>query len=67
MNLYGYADDHKLALMHHAGNDESESKTKTIMEDCLNKIILWMGEHKLKMNNSKTEVIIYGTKQQLSK
>ena len=35
--------------------------------ECLRDIILWMNHKKLKMNNSKTEIILYGTKQQLAK
>ena len=67
INLYGYADDHKLALVHFAGNTDSELQAKLNMERCLENVIIWMAEHKLKMNNSKTEIILYGTKQQVSK
>jgi hypothetical protein len=65
--LYGYADDHKLALTFHAGNTNSETKTKFEIEDCLRSVGTWMTENKLKMNNSKTEIIVYGTKQQVTK
>ena len=67
VDLYGYADDHKLAITCKAGNIESEMKAKSYIETCLTDVINWMSEHKLKMNNSKTEIIIYGTKLQVQK
>ena len=65
--LYGYADDHKLAITCNAGNIHSEAEAKRNIENCLKYIVTWMADHKLKMNNDKTEVIVYGTKQQLNK
>ena len=65
--LYGYADDHKLALTFTAGDGDSEFHMKNNLEQCLEDVIEWMAKNKLKMNNSKTEVIIYGTKHQISK
>ena len=35
--------------------------------ECLHDIMHWMNQKKLKMNNSKSEIILYGTKPQLSK
>ena len=66
-SLYGYADDHKLALSIEAGNPSNVSSVLAQLDCCLNDIITWMTTHKLKMNQSKTEIIFYGTKQQLSK
>ena len=65
--IYGYADDHKLSITCRAGNNISEMEAKLSLEECLSNIIKWMADHKLKMNNDKTEVIVYGTKQQLNK
>jgi hypothetical protein len=66
-SLYGYADDHKIAFRIQAGNLHNESVVMQQLEGCLDDIISWMTKFKLKMNNSKTEIIIYGTRQQLSK
>ena len=66
-SLYGYADDHKLAITFKAGNSEQENTTIDNLESCLSEVGKWMAQNKLKMNNSKTEIIIYGNKQQLSK
>jgi hypothetical protein len=64
--LHGYADDHNNAFRIQAGNAE---KTYVLQQlnDCLNDTIMWMTKFKLKMNNSKTEIIMYGTKYQLAK
>ena len=37
------------------------------LNECLKDIIQWMIKYTLKMNNSKTEIIVYGTKQQFAK
>ena len=68
-DLYGYADDHKLAFRFQAGNLHEEAIVLQHLNECLADIINWMTSFKLKMNNSKTEItsIVYGTKQQLAK
>ena len=43
------------------------SEMLTQLDSCLNDVIKWMTTYNLKMNESKTEIIIYGTKQQLVK
>ena len=67
LELYGYADDHKTAFRIQAGDAQSETIVIKQLSECLQDIILWMNQKKLKMNNSKTEIILYGTKQQLAK
>ena len=66
-DLYGYADDHKVAVQIRAGNEQCEASVLSQLQLCLNDIITWMTKYKLKMNNSKTEIIAYGTRQQLAK
>ena len=66
-DLYGYADDHKVAFRVQAGKHENESSILNQLQNCLENINSWMTTFKLKMNNSKTEIIAYGTKQQLDK
>ena len=59
--VYGYADDHKVAFRFQAGNLDDEAVGLQQLGNCLNGIILWMTKYKLKINNSKTEIIMYGT------
>jgi len=66
-DLYGYADDHKLAFKIQTGNSETESIVFQQLNSCLDDVIKWMSTFKLKMNESKTEIIVYGTRQQLAK
>ena len=66
-DLYGYADDHKIAFKIQAGNSQNETTILQQLDNCLNDIIRWMTSFKLKMNQSKTEIIMYGTRQQLAK
>ena len=65
--LHGYADDHKVAVSFRPGDKEDESRVLKQLDSCLCDIIGWMTKYKLKMNHSKTESIIYGTKSQLAK
>ena len=67
LELYGYADDHKIAFRIQVGDLENEATVIKQLDECLYDIMYWMNQKKLKMNNSKTEIILYGTKQQLSK
>ena len=67
VDLHGYADDHKIAINFYAGNNDSETTTKQNLQSCLEDVTAWMSDNKLKMNNSKTEIIVYGTRQQLAK
>ena len=64
--LYGYADDHKLAMTFFAGNSDVEASIKSELETRLQDVIGWMTENKLKMNSTKTEIIVCGSKQQLA-
>jgi hypothetical protein len=66
-DLYGYADDHKLAFKIQAGNLQHETSVLQQLGDCVKDVIEWMNRLKLKMNSSKTQVIKYVSKQQLSK
>ena len=66
-DLYGYADDHKIAFKIQSGNAQNETTVLQQLNSCPNEIIQWMKSFKLKMNQSKTEIIIYGSRQQLAK
>ena len=66
ISLYGYADDHGLRM---TCRPEAECETNIVkdLQDCLSLIKDWMNRNWLKMNSSKTEIIIFGSRQQLSK
>ena len=66
ISLYGYAGDHGLRMTCTPAT-ESEISTVTDLQDWLRSVKDWMDENQLKMNSSKTEVIIFGSRQQLSK
>jgi len=67
VQLHGYADDHKVAIQIQAGNIENMTYALEQLSSCLADISVWMEKYKLKMNNDKTEIILYGTTQQLAK
>ena len=66
ISLYGYADDHGLRMTCKPVA-ESEISTVKDLQDCLSSVKDWMDENWLKMNSSKTEIIIFGSRQQLAK
>ena len=66
ISLYGYADDHGLRKTCKPAT-ESEMITVADLQDCLDSVKHWMDENRLKMNSSKTEIIVFGSRHQLSK
>ena len=67
VDLHGYADDHALKIGFQANCRESETQTMNILEDSLAHVKTWMDGNRLKMNDSKTEFIQFGSKHQLNK
>ena len=64
MSGYGYADDTQLLkFVSPKPSDQNESLKN--VEDCLASVQAWMLKHKLKLNDGKTEVILFGSRQQL--
>ena len=63
----GYADDHQLYLSYHPGNQENEQDMINRFDRCISDVRSWMLTHYLKINDSKTECMFLGTKQQLQK
>ena len=63
----GYADDHQLYLSYKPGDTTSESNAIAKLSACIADVRTWMLSHKLKINDTKTEFMILGTPQQLSK
>ena len=64
ISVYGYADDHILRINFQA-NHESERIAQ--LSQCTETIKVWMDENRLKMNSDKTEFIMVGSRQLLSK
>ena len=64
---HGYADDHQLYLAFLPNCVSSQQTALRCMETCLSDVRQWMLANKLKMNDSKTEFIIIGSRQQLDK
>ena len=66
VTVYGFADDHT-ANTRFRSNPISERDAVQKLEKCAMSINNWMNENKLKMNSSKTEFIMFGSRQQLDK
>ena len=67
INLNGYADDHSLNKNFRADNRIEEISTIRSPEACMNDIKDGMDSNRLKMNATKTEFIMFGSKKQLQK
>lgn len=65
--IHCYADDTQLYLSFSPNNSADQDIAVTTMEKCIADIRNWMLNDKLKLNDEKTEFIIIGTPQQLSK
>ena len=69
LELMGYADDHSIKKPFKPGNTNcnTESDTITIIEDSMLDVKRWMNGVRLKLNESKTKFIYFGSRQQLKK
>ena len=65
--LNRFADDHSLKRSFKADDMKAEHTTISILQNCLKDVKLWMDENRLKMNDRKTEFIMFGAKKQLAK
>jgi hypothetical protein len=65
LQLHLYADDSQIYLAFSPG--ENEPSSLETLEQCISLIRSWMAENYLKLNDDKTEFIILGTQQNLSK
>ena len=59
--MMGYADDHTLYDTFKAGSHISEQQCVVNMEESLSNTKKWMSANCLKMNEAKTEGIIFNT------
>ena len=62
-----FADDTQLHQAFNASIPCAQVDAKAKLESCLEKVSQWMAENRLKLNGDKTEILIIGTRQQLSK
>ena len=66
-DAHGCADDTQLYLSFKPCPRSSQQDAVVDMENCIEKIRQWMTHDRLLMNEDKTEFMIIGTRQQLSK
>ena len=67
ISLYGYADDHAIVDHFRADDRVEERQCINNIQSCMTKIKRWMDCNRLKMNDTKTEFIQFGSKRQLQK
>ena len=64
-DLHSPADDHGYKNSFPAKSRNKETTRITELEECDRNIKTWIDENRLKMNNSKTEIIMFGSRQHL--
>ena len=62
-----YADDMQIYLSFKPSISNSKFDCIARIEKCINEINIWMTQNLLKLNSDKTEIILFGTRHQLSK
>ena len=67
VNVGGYADDHQLYISYNPNDKDTEALMISKLEECIADVRHWMLRHRLKINDSKTEVMVLGTQAQLNK
>jgi hypothetical protein len=66
ISIFGFADDHTANIRFQPTKRNEENAIQEL-SNCARVINDWMNGNKLKMNSSKTEYIMFGSRQQLSK
>lgn len=67
VSIVGYADDHGIYRSFSPRRHLNESVNMNALQNCIRDIKIWMDHNRLKMNQSKTELIYFGSKQQLDR
>ena len=65
--IHAYADDHTLKREFNSSVPQDEVEAAGSISRCMYKVKSWMNSCHLKMNTDKTEVIIFGSRQQIKK
>lgn len=66
-NAHGYADDTQLYFSFRPDSPTSQEDAVRTIENCVAEVRAWMVSHRLLLNDTKTEFLIIGSRQQLSK
>ena len=64
---HGYADDHQVYLSFRPQLSNSQMDSVTAIENCVSDLRKWMISNMLMVNDSKTEFLLVGSKQQLER
>ena len=67
MTINGFADDHSIRNKFKGCSHSEEQKAISEHESTVKSIKLWMNSMRLKMNDEKTEFILFGSRPQLHK
>ena len=67
MQIHGYADDHTIKTSYRSGVTSEESLALAELEETMVNIRNWKNANRLKMNDSKTEFIVFGSQRQITK
>ena len=67
LDLHGFTDNHAYKKLFDANSRYQEYKTMGDLSHCASEIKTWMDHNRLKMNDSKTEFILFGSRKQLAK
>ena len=67
IDLHGFADDHVLKNSFRASSRGDEKESILSLESTLVNVKSWMDQNRLKMNNDKTELMMFASKRQLEK
>ena len=67
VNKLGYTDDHGLYMSFNANDMDEEHLSIALLENSLDKVKEWIALNKLKMNDTKTEAILFSYTVQLKK
>ena len=63
----GYADDHQVYLSFRPTSSSNQKDAISAIENCVSDLRSWMISNKLMVNDSKTEFVIVGSRQQLER
>ena len=66
-DAHGYADDHQLYLAFRPDSSISQESAVEAIQYCVKDVRQWMLSNELKINDSKTEFLLLGSRQQLEK
>ncbi len=64
LGVHLYADDTQLYAAFKLGSEEEEEQARTRIQNCVCEIKQWMTANKLKLNDDKTELLVFAPSQQ---